>query len=475
MRPFQNKTETASSFLLIARFLFPIFADKLPQMLDEFREYITKNHLFDKSGRVLLAVSGGIDSMVMTNLFISAGFKIGIAHCNFQLRGVESEDDEKFITGFAEFNNIPFHIQKFDTTGFAGERGISIQMAARELRYRWFEEVRERNGYSCVAVAHNLNDNVETFLINLSRGTGIAGLTGMKPRYKNIIRPLLFASRNAISVYCTLNNINYREDRSNAETKYKRNKIRHKILPLFKEINPSFETTIIETAERLEEINEIVSARISEAREKVSDRAKNDTVFSISQLEELKPRNTLLFELFRPFGLSSEQLDDLINLLKSRTGSQLFTPTHRLIKNRHELIAIRLNEDMSEYFKLDSIKDLEGFPGCVETKILRITKTFKIPESQYIGCFDAKKIHFPLIIRRWKHGDLFYPLGMKQKKKLSDYFTDRRYSIYDKERCLILECDSKIAWIINERIDDRFKITSGTKRALIIKMKEKSE
>jgi tRNA(Ile)-lysidine synthase len=444
-------------------------------MQNEFIEYITKNHLFKRNEKVLLAVSGGIDSMVMTHLFISAGFETGIAHCNFQLRGSESDDDEKFVKSFAEKNNIKVHNQRFDTSGFAEERGISIQMAARELRYRWFEELGEKNGYSYIAVAHNLNDNVETFLINLSRGTGIAGLTGMKPKYKNIVRPLLFASRKAISDYCSLNNIKYREDRSNSETKYTRNKIRHKIIPLFKEINPSFETTIIETAERLEEINEIVSARFNEVRENVSVHMKDKTVFKISLLKELSPLNTLLFELFRPYGLGPEQLDDMINLFNSRTGSQLFTATHRIIKNRRELIAVKISEDISDSITITCIKDLQEFPGCTEAKILKTGKDFKIPESQNIGCFDAEKIAFPLIIRRWRHGDSFYPLGMKQKKKLSDYFTDRRYSIYDKECSLILETEGKIAWIINDRIDDRFKITSKTRKALIIRMNLKSD
>ncbi len=389
-------------------------------MLDEFKEYISKNHLLTREENVLLAVSGGIDSMVMTHLFISAGFKTAIAHCNFQLRGSESDEDERFVKGFAETNDIQFYAQRFDTTGFAEERGISIQMAARELRYRWFEELREKNGYKCIAIAHNLNDNVETFLINLSRGSGIAGLTGMKLKHKYIIRPLLFASRVAISGYCRLNSINYREDRSNSETKYTRNKIRHKILPLFEEINPSFETTIIETAERLEEINEIVSARFAEVREKVSVLHPDKTVFRISLLKELSPLNTLLFELFRPYGLGSDQVDDLVNLFKARTGSKLFTGTHRIIKNRNELIAIKNHENISDSFVITVIKDLEDFPGCTEVKILNTGKGFKIPESQNIGCFDAGKVLFPLIIRRWKHGDSFYPLGMKQKKKLSD-------------------------------------------------------
>ena len=281
-------------------------------MVEEFRKYIAENNLFNPSDRVLLAVSGGIDSMVMAHLFLAINASTGIAHCNFNLRGPESDEDEAFVKDFASLHKIPFFSESFDTTGFASEKGISIQMAARELRYRWFEEIRLKNNFYCISVAHNLNDNVETFLLNLTRGSGIAGLTAMKPKHKNLIRPLLFATRSSIVEYCNFNKIDFREDRSNAETKYKRNKIRHIIIPKFKEINPSFETTIIETAERLNEINEIISGHISGLRDKVTIVNKNSISFKINILQGLSPRLTLLYELFRPYGVAKGQLDDLV-------------------------------------------------------------------------------------------------------------------------------------------------------------------
>jgi tRNA(Ile)-lysidine synthase len=438
---------------------------------EEFRRYIEENNLVKNTDRVLLAVSGGIDSMVMAHLFISWKYETGIAHCNFNLRGRESDKDEIFVRNFALANDVPFFSVKFDTTGFATEKGISIQMAARELRYRWFEEIRLKHNFHFISVAHNLNDNVETFLINLTRGTGIAGLTGMNLRHDNIIRPLLFASRSAISDYCDTNNIEYREDQSNSETKYTRNKFRHIIIPQFKEINPSFETTITETAERLKEIHEIVTGHIAWLRERVASRRENSIAFRISLLQEVSPKRTLLYELFRPYGIGKGQLDDLVNLINGKTGSQMYTSGYRLLKNRRELIVTRIVDDKENTCEIASVDDFLKFPGCISAKKIKIKAGFKIPESPGIACLDADLVTFPMVIRGWKHGDSFYPLGMKQKKKLSDYFVDRKYSITDKENCRILESGGKILWIINDRIDNRFKIKPSTKNALIIEAK----
>jgi tRNA(Ile)-lysidine synthase len=330
-------------------------------MLEEFRKYIEVNSLINQSDRILLAVSGGIDSMVMAHLFLKINAQTGIAHCNFNLRGSESDEDEEFVKHFASSHNIPFYSGSFDTTGFASEERISIQMAARELRYRWFEEIRHKNNYSCISVAHNLNDNVETFLINLTRGTGIAGLTGMKPKHKNIIRPLLFASRNAIVNYSSLHQVGFREDKSNSEIKYTRNKVRHVIIPQFREINPSFETTITETAERLNEINEIVTSHIAGIRERISIIRDNNIAFKINVLQSLSPKLTLLYELFRTYGIGKGQLDDLVNLINGKTGSQLITSGYRIVKNRKELVISKIEADTEYYLKYQEWKILKNF------------------------------------------------------------------------------------------------------------------
>lgn len=444
-------------------------------MIEEFRKYIEENSLISKSDKVLLAVSGGIDSMVMAHLFLSGRHNVGIAHCNFNLRGSESDKDEIFVRNFALDHNTPFYSERFDTTGFATEKGISIQMAARELRYRWFEEIRVKHNYDSISVAHNLNDNAETFLINLTRGTGIAGLTGMKPKHRFIIRPLLFASRAAIVNYSNLNNIDYREDESNSQTKYTRNKIRHIILPQFREINPSFDTTITDTAERLSEINEIVTEHISEIREKVSVQRLGTIVFRINMLQGLSPKRTILYELFRPYGISKGQLDDVISLIDAKTGTRLITAGYRLLKNRKELIVTHSGDDSEGNVEIETVKDFLKYPGCISAEIIKVRPDLTIPESSNIACLDADRISFPMLIRKWKHGDSFYPLGMKQKKKLSDYFIDRKYSIYAKDCCRILESEGRIAWIMNDRIDNRFRITSTTKNALFIEVRSSAD
>ena len=438
-------------------------------MLEEFNRYISENDLFKAEDKLLLAVSGGIDSMVMTDLFIKTGSDIGIAHCNFNLRGAESDRDEAFVKRVAGKDRIPFHSVSFDTTGYAAEKGISIQMAARELRYRWFEEVRSQNGYDYIVLAHNLNDNVETFLINLIRGTGIAGLSGIKPKYRKLARPMLFASRNAIIQYSKMNKLKFREDRSNSDIKYTRNRIRHTILPLFREINPSFDSTITETAVRLGEINEIVTAYIAGIRQKSTLIKGDKAIIRLRELKDLTPKSTILYELFRPFGVIPGQTDDLVRLTEGKTGSQLFTRTSRLLKNRNEILIMPFEPDPEKHFEIKSPDDFRKFQEFSSAEIKQKRRNFRIPETDKIACLDADKITFPMVVRNWVQGDFFYPLGMKSKKKLSDYFIDKKYSLPQKEQQLILESDGKIAWIIGERIDNRFRVTPSTRKVIIIK------
>ncbi len=445
-----------------------------PDMLNEFIKFIDEQKLVAGGERILVAVSGGIDSMVMTHLFLETPYDIGIAHCNFSLRGRESDKDEEFVNSYATDHNIPFFSTRFDTKTYARNNGQSIQMAARELRYSWFEEIRKNNGFSCVAVAHNMNDNIETLIINLVRGTGLNGLTGMKPKNNNIIRPLLFATRNEIISYSKKHQIVYREDKSNADTKYTRNKIRHRIIPVLKEINPSIETTLSETAERFTDINDIVSEYICKLREKITENKEDIISFNISLLRPHLKNRSVIYELFKPFGITNMQLNDLIQVINGKTGGQIYTETHRLLKNRKEIIVFReLSKDELAYY----IKKINGFdtvPGIVSAEYINITDTFEIPSDQSVACIDVEKLKFPVTIRKWKPGDNFIPLGMKQKKKLSDYFIDNKYSILEKENKRILESDGKIVWIIGDRIDNRFKITRSTKRALLIKTTKKA-
>jgi tRNA(Ile)-lysidine synthase len=437
-------------------------------MFEEFVNYIRKNNLFKRQDRLLLAVSGGIDSMVMSHLFIKLGTDIGIAHCNFCLRANESDKDEELVKNFAFQNRIPFYSIRFNTKEHAAKNGISVQMAARDLRYEWFKKIRLENHFDLVAVAHNLNDKIETMLINLTRGTGLTGLAGMKPSGNGIIRPLLFASRQKIAEYCYDNHIDFREDKSNAETKYTRNKIRHLVIPILKEINPSVEETLNETAEKLSGIDEIVSGFIEDIRSQTSKIKGTATFFDIEKLKKYQKSKALIFELFSPYGITGSATGDLLRLMTGKTGKQIFTKTCRILRNRDELIVSPLVTNSQENYKINDVEDLLKVPGIKSAGVISAGAGYGIPRKRSVASIDSEKIRFPLIIRGWKRGDFFYPLGMKQKKKLSDYFIDRKYSLIKKENTLILESEGKIVWIIGERIDDRFKVTESTSKILLI-------
>ena len=438
-------------------------------MVQRFRKYISENNLIRPGDKILLAVSGGIDSMVMTRLFLDTGYDFGIAHCNFSLRASESDMDEKLVSEFAAGCNKEFFTIRFDTKSYAGEKGISIQMAARELRYSWFEKIRSGNGYHSIAVAHNLNDNIETLMINLIRGTGIAGLTGMKPLSNHIIRPLLFATREEITNYCVRNGVIYREDRSNADTKYLRNKIRHQVIPLLKEMNPSIESTLNETAGILTGINEIVTDYVDALRKNVSEQNDNCIAFNISLLNPYLSNRALIFELFRPYGIGEVAMNDLMNIINGETGGQLFTGSHRIIRNRKELLVSAHDDVENKKLYLCSPEDLQKV-GCIESVTTAdITDDFVIPKETGVMCIDPGKLSYPLVLRRWNAGDFFFPLGLNHRKKLSDYFTDKKYSVFDKENAQILESDGQIVCILGDRIDNRFRITGSSLHALIIK------
>lgn len=442
--------------------------------MNDCKKFIAENNILKPDERILLAVSGGIDSMVMAHLFIQMGYETGILHCNFTLRGKESEKDEELVCKFAQSHNIPFFTTRFETKMYAKENSLSVQMAARELRYSWFEDMRKQHAYDLIAVAHNLNDNVETLIINLTRGTGLAGLSGMRIVNNRIIRPLLFASRKQITEYCNLNSISYREDKSNADTKYIRNKIRHQIIPVLKEINPSIEITLNETAERFIGINEIVSEFIRKLREKICEHSEDITTFNISLLRPHLHNKAIIFELFKPFGIINVQLEDLVKVINGKTGGQIITGSHRIIKNRKEIIVSDEEVKDTASYLICNLSGFKKVPGIESALYSEITESFDIPTSPATACVDADKLVFPLKVRKWKPGDNFYPLGMKQKKKLSDYFIDNKYSILDKENKLILESEGKIVWIIGDRIDNRFKITRSTKKALTIKSTKKA-
>jgi len=438
-------------------------------MVEKFLEYSKANSLPTDTNRIVVAVSGGIDSMVLAHLYLESGIKPAIAHCNFSLRGAESDSDEDFVRDFADRNNLVFHTIRFQTTDYASSNGLSIQMAARDLRYNWFEEIRSKNGYEAVAVAHNLNDNAETFFINLIRGTGISGLTGMKPRNENIIRPLLFATRDEIVTYASGKNIAYREDSSNAQVKYVRNKIRHNILPVFKEINPDVLSSITYTIEHLSGSAEIINNAVDDIRNKLFRVSDIGISVSIEKLKLLRPEKSYLFELFRPYGLSPHQTGEISDLVRGNVGKLLYTNSHRIIRDRNDLIitSITLEPVSTNVFK--SFKELNE-SHVFSSVIIADASTVKPEANPYKAFIDADLITYPLTYRLWEQGDRFSPLGMKGMKKISDFLVDNKISRVAKERIKVLVSGQSIIWVAGHRLDNNFRVTENTTSIMIISL-----
>ena len=438
--------------------------------------YIKKEKLFTLSEKMLLTVSGGIDSIVMCDLFNKAGLNFAIAHCNFQLRGKESDEDELFVKQLAEKYNVRFFCNRFDTSSYADKKGISIQMAARELRYEWFEEIRKKEKLSYIATAHHQDDSIETFFINLIRGTSISGLHGILPKQGRIIRPLLFTKKEEIEKYAKINKLQHREDSSNASDKYVRNKIRHDIVPILKQLNPDLENTMNETLQRLRDVELIYKNEIENKRSVIVKEEKNCSVISIKQLKKLQPLATYLYEFLKPYNFNASTVETIIDGLDGESGKQFFSATHRVIKDRDYLLVESLKskvqslKDSNSIFQIDN--DQEEF--SVDGLKLKIS-TILNPKSKILNpnssaAIDLDKLKFPLEIRKWQKGDVFYPLGMKGKKKLSDFFIAKKLSISQKENTWLLTSAGKIVWIIGLRIDDRFKITDKTKKIYFVEL-----
>jgi len=435
-------------------------------MLDRFTEYLKKQSLCKEEEQILLAVSGGIDSVVMAHLFHVAGFECTIAHCNFQLRGEDSDLDETFVRSLASSLDIPVIVKRFDVKAEMQQRGISLQMAARDLRYAWFEELLNEHSLDRVATAHNKNDAVETFFLNLSRGSGIRGLKGISPRRGKIIRPLLFASRPQIESYQLKNSIKFREDVSNLETKYQRNKIRHDVLPVMEQINPGFMEIMEGNMERLGEVYEIYQHAVEKVRMELFKEEQGKIAIETDKLRALTPQGTWLYELFSPYGFTRSQCDGIRKIMDSGPGRQSISTSHRLYKDRNLMFLVPSDRESFERYYLDDPEKQSILPFPMDMEVLERSELTNIPHDPMIACLDLDKIQFPLTIRRWMFGDYFYPLGMDQIKKLSDFFVDTKVPVPEKERTWIMASGKKIVWIMGHRIDNRFRITPSTSRVL---------
>lgn len=440
-------------------------------MLNKFKKFIKENSLFNKDDKILLAVSGGIDSVVMTDLFAKANYKFAIAHCNFKLRGKESDEDQIFVQNLSKKYGVEFYTIEFNTLEYARANKLSIQMAARELRYAWLEKIRNDNNYQYIAVAHNADDSIETFFINLTRGTGIKGLTGISNKNGNIIRPLLFATRKEIIEYCKANSLIFREDSSNKETKYLRNKIRHLIIPKFEAINKNFKKNLLKTIEYLNDSMTFLHGIINDLENKYV--LKENKIVKINYKELLKHEapKYLLFSFLYKYGFKNNIIKQIFSVLNDIPGKTFISKEYKVIKDRDYLIIelIENKEDIEYQIDINS-KYIEK-PIQMLIEIVEWNNKCEIVKDNNIGYFDYDKIKNPLILRKWKYGDKFMPLGMKNFKKLSDFFIDNKFSLGDKQKTWLLISNGNIIWVIGHRIDERYKITENTKKALIIKIK----
>lgn len=439
-------------------------------MVEQFLKYLHQEKLFDSSQRILLAVSGGADSMLMLHLFTAAGFPVAVAHCNFRLRGLESDGDEQFVADFCDRHNLLFFVKHFNTEEFAQQQGISIEMAARELRYSWFDSLLGQHNYDYLATAHHQDDVIETFLINLSRGSGIKGLSGIQPKSGTIIRPMLFTNRLEILDYCQRLSIAYRTDSSNQDTVYKRNLIRQEIIPLLEQVNPAFRRNALKTIGNLHETGLLFQQRMSEIKTFVYSEDDQGAVIHINKLQTLSPLRTILFELIREFGFQAEQVDDIIDSLNKESGRKFFSDTYRLVKDREFLLISPFGAKPEKVFYIE--ENCTGISSPVHLSVVKLERTadFRFSTNPNVADLDLDKLSFPLILRHWQEGEYFQPLGMSGLKKLSDFFIDEKYSIPEKENAWILASGNQIVWIAGKRLDNRFKITSQTQRVLRIRL-----
>ena len=430
-------------------------------MINKVQKFITDNNLFSQKDKLLISISGGADSVCLFFVLKELGYQIQLAHCNFNLRGKESDEDQYFVDQLAKKYGVTLHLKSFQTEEYANTYHISIQMAARELRYKWFDQLLALNNLDFIITGHHQNDNIETFLINLIRGTGINGLCGIKAKNKNIIRPLLQISREEIEEYLCQNNYQFCIDSTNTDVKYLRNKIRHMLVPLLKDINSSIEQTIIDEISFFSGVNNIFQKEIGLIRDRLITEKKNVHRIKISELINLESLEIILFEILRPFGFL--QINKIINAINSQSGKQFFSANYQLIIDREEIIISSLENIPNELEVLELTTEIQA---PVHMKFNISSDTF-LDKNSNIAKLDFDKLLFPLKLRKWKDGDKFKPLGMNNFKKLSDFFIDEKYSIFDKQQQWILCSGDDIIWIVGNRIDDRYKIDTNTKKVYI--------
>lgn len=435
-------------------------------MIETVRKFIEKEKLFTPNASVIVGLSGGLDSMALLDVLVFLGYRCIAAHCNFHLRGNESDRDATFARKWCKKINVPFISVDFDTTQYAANRKISIEMAARELRYDWFETVRRQYDAETVAVAHHKDDSVETVLLNLIRGTGIRGLTGIMSRNKDVARPLLCVTRAEIEAYITEKEIPYVYDSTNSDDVYLRNALRLHVIPQLEKLNPSAKEAIYRTSLNLSEAEKIYRISVAEAIKEVF---KDDKI-DILKLYKTPSPQSVLFEILSPLGFSASVVEDAYNAMVASSGKVFVSKSHRLIKDRDYFILDQICAAQQETEIIYIDRETKEITEPIHLIIRKEEMPVEIKKNSRWLYADADKLEFPLKLRRWQEGDWFIPFGMKGKKKLSDYFTDRKYNLKEKKEAWLLLSGDGIVWIVGERTDDRFKVTEKSKRILIVEI-----
>ncbi len=440
-------------------------------LIENFQRYIEHYGLARRDERILLTVSGGVDSMVMLALFIESGYRVGVAHCNFQLRGVESDEDEVLVANEAARYEVPCYNRRFDTVGEMERTGESMEMAARRLRYAWFEELCREEGYDRIAVAHHADDSIETFFINLLRGTGLRGLTGIHYQNGRLIRPLMFAARKEILEYAVQHRIPFREDSTNRSTKHLRNKIRLGLVPRIREINAKFTDLMRRNISRLMDAQSFIDAAIERVRREAMSSERGIDTIHVERIPESFPRNFVIYELLNSaYGFKGDVIDALCHALEQgTTGRRFYAREHVAYIDRGEILVTRIAAGDSCEVKVEE-RALRSYCGnsvlYYEKVDIGTIKDFGVPP--HIAQLDADKLHYPLTLRRWREGDWFVPFGMSGKRKVSDFLIDNKVSMAEKERQFVLLSGEDIVWVVGRRIDDRYRLTRDTDTVLRI-------
>jgi tRNA(Ile)-lysidine synthase len=431
-------------------------------MLRKLIHFVEEEKLFYRDEKILVAVSGGVDSVVLLDLLCKMDVDCAVAHCNFHLRGDESDGDFEFVKAIAIEHDLPFYSKDFATKEYAAENKISIEMAARDLRYHWFEQLRAVSGYRYIAIGHHADDVAETVLINLARGTGIHGLSGIKSKLGKIVRPLLLFTRKELLEYAKTNSLDFREDSTNAETDYVRNKIRHQVMPVLEEINPAIRASMTENVQRFREVEQIYNSVIEEKRMSLVLTREDQLMISIPRLKELIAPVSHLFELLSPYGFHHRDVRKIAESINGISGKLFYSATHQLLRDREYFILSPQKErDSQEYFISEKEARIERPLGMTASFVDR-TPSFKFPSCSNIVCLDANLLQFPLKLRKWQEGDSFHPIGMRGRKKISDFFIDQKFSLQKKEDTWLLLSGNRIVWVVGHRMDDRFKISEKT-------------